>query len=122
MESSVWLWGQYHEGRLYAILSKRGGYSAIRTDVQVERDGDQDQRYQMRPVVLDEPNRPRAWEVLRRNRNGHWEPLEGQHLRPRTALAEDWLTEIGPVLARLSTEKRTDGRPAGPERRGFFSP
>ena len=60
----------------------------------------------MRPVVLDEANRPRAWEVLRRNRNGHWEPLEGQHLRPRTALAEDWLAEIGPLLAHLSTEQR----------------
>jgi hypothetical protein len=68
-----------------AILSKRGGNSAIPTEVEVERDGDQRQQYQMRPVVLDEPNRPRAWEVLRRNRSGHWEPVEGQHLRPRSA-------------------------------------
>jgi hypothetical protein len=83
LESRVLLWRHQHEGRLYAIIKTMGGYSAIRTDVHLPPD--RDQWYQMRPVVLDEPNRPWAWEVLRQNRSGLRVPVEGQHLRPRSA-------------------------------------
>lgn len=104
IESPVFLWGSEHQGSHYALLGKTGDYHAIRTDA--VRVTDDHQSYRMRTVVLDEPGRPLAWEVLRRDTQGVWRPLEDQHLRPRTALAEEWLAEIGPVLTRVTAQER----------------
>ena len=80
-------------------------FVAIRTDVAAY--ADPDQSYKMRSVVLDEPNRPFAWEVLKWNPDQDlWQPVKGQFLRPRTILAEQWLAETSPVLADLSERER----------------
>lgn len=104
VEGKVHNWQYEDDGAQYAILDSKSGYLAVRTNLHVLP------TYscysQMRSVALDEPGRPLAWEVYRKNDFGAWTPIEGQHLRPRTAKAEDWLQAVSHPLDRLKEREQ----------------
>ena len=104
INGKVLCWQVQHNDLFYAVMDSGGDYVAIRTDVYLSSIGHQ--WYEMRSVVLVEPNRPLAWEVGFKNRKDAWQPVEGQHLRPRTAPAEEWLMDVGTALNGLLNQHR----------------
>ncbi|HAB17922.1 MAG TPA: hypothetical protein DCE44_15895 [Verrucomicrobiales bacterium] len=103
LEGKVHSW-RYEDDGQYAIVDTRDGYLAIRMDFHVPQGRFRD--YQFRSVVLEEPARPLAWEVYTRNEVDSWTPVEGQHLRPRSADGEQWLQEISRASDRLRERER----------------
>lgn len=88
----------------HLIFAADKGYLAIRTEVYLPKSVLH--FYQARAVALDEPGCPVVWEILEKNELGIWTPIPGQHLRSRTASAEQWLQELGQPLAWLRDNER----------------
>lgn len=99
-------WCHPHEGRNYVVLKHEGGYVALRSDVALRpREAT---RVELRAVTLDGPQPTLGWEVYAQSPHGGWEPVEGQHLHPRTAPAGQWLEELENIVLPKLTAQRTE--------------
>ncbi len=89
-----------HKDQRYAVFSKRDGtFYAVRTDVRIPEECE----VEMRAVELEGVEPSLGWEVfIRVYETTRWVPLPNQHLRERTAPAEEWLAEVkGSLLPAL---------------------
>jgi hypothetical protein len=99
-------WRQAHAGGHYVLLKRDDGYVALRSDVAVgPREAT---RVELRAVNLDGPQPALGWEVYTQGSHGVWEPVEGQHLHPRTASAGKWLDELENIVLPKLIAQRTE--------------
>ena len=103
---SVVRWRQEYQSKNYVVFKREAGFVAFRTDVMV---GPREAAsVELRTVTLDGPEPSLAWEVYTQTPHGGWEPVEGQHLHPRTAPAEQWQEETENIVLPKLIAQRTE--------------
>ncbi len=97
-----------HKDQRYAVFSKRdGSFYAVQTNVMIPDECE----IEMRAVELEgigvEPSL--GWEVsIRVYNTSRWDLLPNQHLRERTAPAEEWLADLEGSLLPVLRERESD--------------
>ena len=97
---------EHSDGNYYGILFVGGKlqHVSVRADIGIMSE---DTPYvQARPVRLD--GSTYAWEFFHWEEYARWELLPGQHLKPKTATAQEWLAEIEMKIIPNLDVKATD--------------